>query len=320
VKNRPNLHIRTGVRVAKIIFDGTRAVGVQAERSGTLSTLHCDEVIVSAGAIHSPLVLQRSGVGAPDHLKALGIEVMHALPGVGENLHDHPVVPLIYRTKKGASLDTVETAWKLLRWLINKRGPFTSNLAEGGGFLRTERDLLAPDIQLHFAPAFFVDHGFTRPKGNGMSLAPILLRPKSRGTVKADPRNHHQPLIDPQVFSHSDDIARLREGFKRAVEIMEADALAPWRSAAFQPDRLLTADADIEQYLRRTVELLYHPVGTCKMGNDALAVVDHTLRVHGLEGLRVVDASIMPSIVSGNTQAATVMIAEKAAAEMGGAV
>lgn len=321
VSHRANLHIRTGVRVEKVVFSGNTAIGVQVAHKGRTEIIHCrEEVVLSAGSIHSPLILQRSGVGAASDLRVLGVSVVHDLPGVGQNLHDHPVVPLIYRTTKGASLDTEETAWNMLRWLIKREGPFTSNVAEGGGFLRTEAGLDAPDIQLHFSPAFFVNHGFSRPKGNGMSLAPILLRPQSRGTVKADQADHFRPLIDPGVFTHPNDLARLREGFKRAMSIMAAPSLAPWREEPFLPDRVLTTDHEIEQYIKRNVELLYHPVGTCKMGHDAEAVVDHTLRVHGLSGLRVVDASIVPTIVSGNTQATTVMIAEKAAGELIGEV
>lgn len=314
VKRRANLTIRTGVRVERILFNGTAASGVEITDRRGKATIACrGEVILCAGSIHSPLILQRSGVGNPEHLRQIGVELVHALPGVGENLHDHPVVPLIYRTKKGASLDTEETAWNLLRWLFKKRGPFASNLAEGGGFLRTEAGLHAPDIQLHFAPAFFVDHGFNRPEGNGMSLAPILLRPKSRGSVKASASNPLVPEINPGVFSHPDDLARLVAGYRRAREIMHAPALAPWREEPFMPDRELDTDSDIAAYIRKHVELLYHPVGTCKMGNDDMAVVDEKLRVHGLSRIRVVDASIMPQVVSGNTQAATVMIAEKAA-------
>jgi choline dehydrogenase len=317
VKDRLNLTIRTGVRVEKILFSNTTAIGVEISSKGRRESIYCSgEIVLSAGSIHSPLILQRSGVGAAEHLKSLGVGVVHELRGVGENLHDHPVVPLIYRTNKGASLDTDETAWNLLRWFVKREGPFTSNLAEGGGFLRTQHDLVAPNIQLHFAPAFFVDHGFNRPKGNGMSLAPILLRPKSRGSVKANVRDPHLPMIDPQVFADADDLVQLREGFKRASAIMNANALGPWRVAPFQPKTPLGSNEAIEQYIRENVELLYHPVGTCKMGNDELAVVDEKLRVHGIANLRVVDASIMPQIVGGNTQAATIMIAEKAADEL----
>lgn len=313
-RGRSNLTIKTGVRVERLVLEAQRIVGVEVLLHGKMQTIRAErEVIVSAGAYHSPLLLNRSGIGESDGLLRLGLKVLHELPGVGANLHDHPVAPLIYRVPHKHSLDGADTPWNLLRWMVGRKGPFTSNVAEGGGFLRTDAQLDAPNIQLHFAPAFFVDHGFTKPKGNGMSLAPILLRPKSRGTVKAHPRNLHQPIIDPQVFSQPEDLITLREGFKRAQEIMESAALQSFRQMLFLPQHRLQSDHEIENYLRQHVELLYHPVGTCRMGQDEAAVVDSSLKVRGLQGLRVIDASIMPQIVSGNTQAATVMIAEKGA-------
>lgn len=313
-RGRSNLTIKTGIRVEKLLLAGSKVTGIELSLHGKMQKIRAKrEVILSAGAYHSPLLLNRSGIGEANCLHRLGIAVQHDLPGVGHNLHDHPVAPLIYRVPKGASLDGADTPWNLLRWLLWREGPFTSNVAEGGGFLRTVPELEAPDIQLHFAPAFFVDHGFSKPPGNGMSLAPILLRPASRGTVKPHPTDHHQPIIDPHLFSNPNDLVDLREGFKRALEIMEAPANKSWRQMPFMPQHRLESDHDIENYLRQTVELLYHPVGTCRMGNDAGAVVDDRLRVHGLQGLRVVDASIMPQIVGGNTQAATIMLAEKGA-------
>ena len=311
---RTNLTIKTGLRVEKLQLEGTRVTGVWVQLHGRPQLLQAKrEVVLAAGSIHSPLLLMRSGIGDADYLNRLGINCKHHLKGVGLNLQDHPVAPLVYRTQKGASLDTADTVWNLGKWFFMGKGPFTSNLAEGGGYLRTQPDLHAPDIQLHFAPAFFVDHGFRKPKGNGMSLAPILLQPKSRGKVQLQPNDWHQPFIDPQVFSDPDDVKVLREGFKMAQNIMQQDALRPWRKASFLPVNPLDTDAAIEQYLRENVELLYHPVGTCKMGQGEEAVVDHELCVHGLLGIRIADASIMPSITRGNTQAPTIMIAEKAA-------
>lgn len=313
-RGRQNLSIQTGVRVERLLLEGQKAVGIEVQLHGKMQRIRATrEVIVAAGAYHSPLLLNRSGIGETGCIQRLGVKMLHELPGVGYNLHDHPVVPLIYRVPRGMSLDGADSPWNLLRWLFGRSGPFTSNVAEGGGFFRTRDGLDAPDVQLHFAPAYFVDHGFTKPKGNGMSLASILLRPKSRGTVKAHPRNPHLPIIDPHVFSQPEDLITLREGFKRAQEIMEAAAFQPYRQMLFLPQHRLQSDKEIETHLRQTVELLYHPVGTCCMGNDEEAVVDDQLRVRGLEGVRVIDASIMPQIVGGNTQAATVMIAEKGA-------
>jgi choline dehydrogenase len=313
-RSRANLTIKTGLRVDRLQLEGSRVTGVWVQLHGRPQLLKArNEVVLCAGSIHSPLLLLRSGIGETSYLQQMGIKTQHHLPGVGHNLQDHPVAPLVYRTQKGASLDTADNLWNLGKWLFTGKGPFTSNLAEGGGFLRSRADLPAPDIQLHFAPAFFVDHGFVKPPGNGMSLAPILLQPQSRGRVSLHPSDWHKPLIDPQVFQHEADLSVLREGFKMAQNIMQQAVMAPWRKALFSPSATLNSDAAIEQYLRETVELLYHPVGTCKMGSDAQAVVDHELRIHGLQGIRIADASIMPTITRGNTQAPTIMIAEKAA-------
>jgi choline dehydrogenase len=313
-RGRENLTIKTGLQVERLQLDGARVTGVWVQLHGRMQLIKVrKEVIVTAGSIHSPLLLLRSGIGDHHYLQSIGIAPQHHLPGVGHNLQDHPVAPLIYRTVRRASLDSADNLWNLSRWLFTQKGPFTSNLAEGGGFLRSRPDLPAPDLQLHFAPAFFVDHGFNKPKGNGMSLAPILLQPKSRGRVSLDPSNFHKPLIDPQVFQAAEDLQLLRTGFKMALQIMQQEVLAPWRKSLFMPQSTLEDDAAIDQYLRENVELLYHPVGTCKMGNDAQAVVDDQLRIHGLEGIRIADASIMPTITRGNTQAPTIMIAEKAA-------
>ncbi|MDP2187096.1 MAG: GMC family oxidoreductase N-terminal domain-containing protein [Sphingobacteriaceae bacterium] len=311
---RTNLTIKTGLHVEKLQLDGTRVSGVWVQLHGRQQILRArKEVILSAGSIHSPLLLLRSGIGDSSYLNKLGIPVKHHLYGVGLNLQDHPVVPLVYRTQKGASLDTADNLWNLAKWVFTGKGPFSSNLAEGGGFLRTQPDLTAPDVQLHFAPAFFVDHGFSKPKGNGMSLAPILLQPQSRGKVTLHPNDWHKPLIDPQVFQNPDDVKILREGFKMANNIMQQAIMDAWRQSPFLPMNRLSSDAAIDQYMRENVELLYHPVGTCKMGKEEDAVVDHELRIHGLQGIRIADASIMPSITRGNTQAPTIMIAEKAA-------
>ena len=313
-RSRANLTVKTGLHVERLQLDAQCVSGVWVQLHGRLQLLKArKEVVLTAGSIHSPLLLLRSGIGDSTYLSGLGITPLHHLAGVGQNLQDHPVVPLVYRTQKGASLDSADNLWNLGRWLFTQKGPFTSNLAEGGGFLRSEPGLPAPDLQLHFAPAFFVNHGFDKPQGNGMSLAPILLQPESRGTVRLHPNNFHKPLIDPRVFQSPNDLRVLREGFKMAQQILHQEVFTPWRQAPFLPQVALNNDVDIDQYIRENVELLYHPVGTCKMGADEEAVVDAQLRVHGLSGLRIADASIMPTITRGNTQAPTIMIAEKAA-------
>lgn len=312
VLQRPNLHVKTGVRVTRIVLENQKAVGVEVQYGNRRETIRCNrEVILSAGSLLSPALLLHSGIGSAE---AMGnLPVLHELPGVGQNLQDHPVVPIIYRAHANTTLDTEETLGNILRWLFKKQGPMTSNLAEGGGFFRTEPGLAAPDFQIHFAPAFFVDHGFTRPKGNGFSAAPILVKPKSRGSVTLHPKNPQEVLIDPAVFSHPEDLDTFVKGFKRVRDILLSETLKPHTVSPFLPDHELQTDEEIKTHVRQYVELLYHPVGTCKMGTDSMAVVNPELQVHGLQNLRVVDASVMPSVIRGNTQAPTIMIAEKAA-------
>jgi len=312
--SRPNLRVLTGHSALRARWDGSRVVGVEAAKGRRTIEIRVEsEVILSAGAIQSPLFLMRSGIGSPQILREMGVNVRCDRRGVGQNLQDHPVVPIAYRTRAGASLDGQDTLGNLLRWWWRREGPLCSNLCETGGFTCTEPRLGAPDLQFHFAPVFFVDHGFVRPPGNGMSLAPILVAPLSRGTVRPAPNAPLTPLIDPAVYSNRLDLDRMVLGFHKARAIMEAAAFDEWRLEPFLPAGQLATDAQIEAYLRSHTELLYHPVGTCRMGGGDEAVVDTQLRVHGVDGLRVVDASIMPTITRGNTQAPTVVIAEKAA-------
>lgn len=314
VLHRKNLSVKTGIRVKRIVIENKTATGVEIEHGRSTEVIKCrKEILLSAGAIGSPLILMNSGIGPASELEKHQIKPVQILKGVGENLQDHPVVPIIYRAKPKSTLDTEETAGNIMRWLFRKKGPMTSNLAEGGGFFKTNQTLNSPDIQIHFAPAFFVDHGFTRPKGNGISATPILVKPKSRGSVKLSLSNPNEPLIDPAVFTHPEDLPVFMEGFKRVHKLLNAKALSGVIAGPFSPENEPKNDTEIEQYIRKNVELLYHPVGTCKMGTDEWAVVDPELKVHGIQKLRVVDASVMPSVTRGNTHAPTIMIAEKAA-------
>ncbi len=318
VRQRENLHIVTGAEVAHLLLEGKTAKGVAYYREGVLQKAFAQtEVVLCGGAINTPKLLMLSGIGKGAHLQEMGIEVTHDLPGVGQNLQDHLFMGIIYRSKKNVTLDAAEGLFNGLTNFFNhlllRDGPFTSNLAEAGGFVRTRPGLSAPDVQFHFAPLFFVEHGAVRPKGCGFSLAPTLLTPKSRGHIRlASSALRDHPLIDPQHLSEREDLETMIRGYKVGWKILQTEAFAPYRAALFSPERPLHNDGEIEDLIRRHVEALYHPVGTCKMGNDAEAVVDSSLCVQGIARLRIADASVMPIIPRGNTNAPTIMIAEKA--------
>lgn len=312
---RPNLEVMTKVQVRSILFEGKKAVGVSYKLGSEIYHQHASrEVIVSGGAINSPQLLMLSGVGNSNHLQQHGIKTVHHLPGVGQNLQDHPYVPLVCRLAKGRSLDLAENWWNTLRYFVTRRGPLTSTIAEACGFLSSTPDKPTPDIQLFFGPAYFVDHGFVKPKGQGFSIVPCLIKPHSRGSItlnSADPLEH--PAIDPCFLTDERDMEAMVEGYKAGSKILHTKSLKPYYDSHYLPTERLRTEAEIRDHIRNYMEAMYHPVGTCKMGNDETAVVDARLRVHGLQNLRVVDASIMPTIIGGNTNAPTIMIAEKAA-------
>ncbi len=319
-RKRRNLHVETKARVTRLLFERARCIGVEYVKNGkTKRVLATREVLLAGGAINSPQLLLASGIGPADELRALGIDVVADVRGVGKNLQDHPLVGLYYACKEPITLDVAEGIPNLLRYLFGGRGPLTSNVAEAGGFWRSRADLKEPDLQLHFAPAWFVDHGFTKPEGCGFSIGPTLLHPQSRGEIRlrsADPRD--PPRIFARYLSDRRDLDTLVAGVKTMREVAKGKALAAYRGTERSPGEAVRTDSEIADYVRRGLETLYHPVGTCKMGTDADAVVDPELRVRGVGGLRVIDASIMPKIPGGNTQAPTVMIAERAAALLGG--
>lgn len=312
---RPNLEVMTKVQVRSILFDGKKAVGITYKLGSEIYHQHASrEVIISAGAINSPQLLMLSGVGNADHLKNKGVEAVHHLPGVGQNLQDHPYVPLVSRLAKGRSLDKAEDWWSMLRYFVTRRGPLTSTIAEACGFLPSQPGMNTPDIQLFFGPAYFIDHGFVKPKGQGFSIVPCLVKPYSRGSITLnsnDPLEH--PAIDPQFLTDERDMQAMVEGYKAGSKILHTKAFKPFYDSHYLPTERLRTEAEIKDHIRNYMEAMYHPVGTCKMGSDEHAVVDDRLRVHGLQNLRVVDASIMPEIIGGNTNAPTIMIAEKAA-------
>jgi choline dehydrogenase len=322
-RNRPNLTVVTHAMATEILLEDGQATGVRCllEESGIkrVHDYHCRrEVILCGGAINSPQLLMLSGIGPADHLNEIGIPLQADLPGVGANLQDHLFAPMVFHNRKRNSMDTVDRPAhlvpNLLRFFVLDGGPLTSNIAESGGFIRTLEGLKAPDMQYHFVPAFFVDHGFVRPSGHGLTLCATLLAPLSRGKLQlrsADPLEH--PLIDPAHYSHPEDMACMKRGVQTGYRILEQEPMKPYLGRPYSPRRLWADDKDMETWIRQYSEALYHPAGTCKMGQDAMAVVDERLRVRGIRGLRVADASVMPVIVRGNTHAATVMIGEKAA-------
>ncbi|KUZ94114.1 glucose-methanol-choline oxidoreductase [Burkholderia ubonensis] len=318
VGRRDNLAVQTHAQVLRILFDGTRAVGVEVRQHGAVRTLRARrEVVLAAGAFQTPQLLMLSGVGPAAELERFGIRTLVDLAGVGRNLQDHPDFIFGYRTR---SVDTMGVSARgglrmlreLLRFRRERRGMLTSNFAEGGGFLKTRAGLDAPDIQLHFVVALVDDHARRLHAGHGLSCHVCLLRPRSRGSVtlqSADPLA--APRIDPAFFGDPRDLDDMVAGFKLTRRLMQAPALAGWITHDMFTANVTTDDA-IRDVLRQRTDTVYHPVGTCRMGRDALAVVDPQLRVRGLQGLRIVDASVMPTLIGGNTNAPTIMLAEKA--------
>lgn len=320
IDSRKNLNVITGARATRILFEGKRAVGVEYRQGKTTKQIRARrEVILSLGAFQTPQLLMLSGVGDAAELAKHNIASVHHLPGVGKNLHDHPDFVFGFRSNEthftGLTFAGIGRIIKsIFQFRRERRGPMTSNVAECGGFLKTRPDLERSDIQLHFCMAVIDDHGRTPFFGNGFSCHVCLLRPKSRGSVSlqsADPMQ--PPAIDPNFFGDPDDMESMVAAFKTTKRLLDAPALKAIETAdVFTAD--VHSDEDIRKAIRARADTVYHPVGSCKMGvDDPMAVVDPQLKVYGLEGLRIADASIMPTIVGGNTNAPTIMIGEKAA-------
>ncbi len=318
---RPNLTVMTGMLAQRVLFEGRRAVGAELRdvRENKISTVKArGEVILSAGAFQSPQLLMLSGIGDGSALKQLGIDEIEHLPGVGRNLQDHIDVILNYRSR---SRDAVGVSpmmiprliWALLEYRLKHTGLLTTNFAEAGGFVKSDPSQPIPDIQFHFAIAQILDHARKIAWSPGLSLHVCALRPQSRGSVQLNGRDPRKPpLIDPGFLTDPEDMVTLIKGVRHARRIMAAPAMAPLHGPELGSAKADT-DAQLEAMIRARADTIYHPVGTCRMGHDSMSVVDTDLRVRGVEGLRVVDASIMPTLIGGNTNAPTIMIAEKAA-------
>ena len=313
--DRPNLVVRTGAQATRIVLDGARATGVAYRQQGTDRIAHASaEVLLAGGAINSPQLLMLSGIGPASHLRELGIGVVADLP-VGENLHDHPVVPLIWHTRGTTDLADFATPARFAQCLLLGRGPLTSNIAEAGAFFTSHDGLPAPDIQVHMAPASLYDNGLREPAGRMVTTGATLVHVASRGRLRlatADPLR--RPEIDPGYFDDPADLDAMLAGCRALLEIAGQAPMSRLRGRPFLPAAGHTSsDEQLLGHIRQWAQTLYHPVGTCAMGSGETAVVDPQLRVHGIEGLRVVDASVMPTVPRGNTNAPTIMIAEKAA-------
>jgi choline dehydrogenase-like flavoprotein len=320
VRHRKNLNIMTGVLVTRILLEGKRAIGIEIHVDGTAHKLMArKEVILAAGTFGSPQIMLLSGIGAGEELAALGIAVKHALPAVGRNFQDHVAVGIINRTENtdsyGLSLRAFpRDVWSVFNYLLFRRGVLASNVFESMGFLRTTEGLDRPDVQFVFQPANRPKPGFPVPVGHGYAMNPVLLYPKSRGRVSlASPDPHAAPLIDPRLLSEPEDIEPLYRSILISRRIFQAAAFAPYNSTETLPGPDVQDEEGIKNYIRQYAVTVHHPVSTCRMGTGSDAVVDAELRVHGIDGLRVADASVFPGLIGGNTNAAVVMVAEKAA-------
>lgn len=320
VLNRPNLTVKTEARVLRLIFDKNRVSAIEFSHQGNIEkTPVGEEAILCGGAYNSPQLLMLSGVGAAEKLSKFGIPTVIDLPGVGENLQDDLLVSLAIKCKKPISLASAESKLNIAKYLLLKKGQLTSNVPEAGAFVRFDAAQTRPDFQFHFAPVFYINHGFTVPEGHGFGIAPTLIRPTSRGFVGLRSNNAlDAPLIQPNYLQSGKDLDLLVKGTRLALELVAAKAFAEFCGGIYDYDKtnkisLKSSDSEVAEFIRHNCETIYHPFGTCKMGADDLSVVDAKLKVHGTENLRVVDASVFPAAIGGNPNASVIMIAEKAA-------
>jgi choline dehydrogenase len=314
VSERDNLTVMPYMLVERVLFEGTRAVGVQASQLGQAQELRAErEVILCGGAYNSPQLLMLSGIGPAEHLTMREIEVLLDQPAVGENLSDHAGAYGVWTTPEEVSLLRSLEPEALQEYEATQTGPFASNFAEAGGFARVGQDAPAPDIQFHVVPIQLIDEGMTDPDAHGMLVSPCLLTPHSRGNVRLASKDPTaKPIVHHSFYTAGDDMQRMIAGMRLTLEICAQPALAQY---CVEPCIGAADDSDeaLRDLIARTTYSVYHPVGTCRMGTDEQAVVDAELRVNGVEGLRVVDASVMPVVPRGNTNAPTIAVAERAA-------
>ncbi len=316
---RPNLTVLTDIHATCIVLDGRRATAVEVRcADGSRIVKAHREIVLAAGAIQSPQLLMLSGIGDGEHLAAVGVTVRHDLPGVGRNLHDHLASPVHMRTRNPASYGVSLRAmprnlWNVAEYFLFRRGPLANNVFESAAFVKSVPGLDKPDIQLVFQPAKRPGPSFPYPVGHGFAISPVGLYPSSRGRVTlASPDPFDAPLIDPNLLSAPEDLPPLINGIRLARKVFASAAFEKYRADETSPGSAAMSDAELAAYVRAEAYTVHHPVSTCRMGSDAGAVVDPDLRVIGLDNLRVADASVFPSIIGGNTNAAVVMIAEKA--------
>ena len=317
VKKRKNLNIFSNSFVEKIIFDGKKAIGIEVKIKNKVEKIYAEkELILSGGSINSPQLLMLSGVGDANHLKEKGINVVHDLKGVGKNLQDHLET---YIQQECKTQDTLYTYTKLIpkvlagiQWFLSKSGPCSQSYLEAGGFAKSSPERETANIQFHFFPSFVIDHGLVNPSSHGYQLHASPNHPKSRGSItlnSSDPYDHPKILFN--YLEHEDDLRQTRECIHVARKILSQPSLKPYSGKEVGPGAEAQSDEQLDEYIRSKAETAYHPCGTLKMGIDKMAVVDENLRIHGLQNIRVVDASVIPEIPSANLNAPTLMIAEK---------
>jgi choline dehydrogenase len=317
-KKRKNLTVFTNSFVEKIIFDGKKAIGIEVKIKNKVEKILVNkEVILSGGSINSPQLLLLSGIGPAEHLKEKGIEVIHNLQGVGRNLQDHLETYIQQECKTPDTLYSYVNKFNMLRigiqWFLNKSGPCSTSFLEAGGFAKSSPERKYPNIQFHFFPAFVINHGLVEPDRHGYQLHASPNHPKSRGSITLDTSNPYDyPKILFNYLEHEDDLKQTIEAIEVARKILGQNSMKPFAGEETGPGKNIQTHKLYEEYIRSKAETAYHPSCTLKMGTDNMAVVDEKLKVHGLKNLRVVDASVMPEITSGNLNAPTLMIAERA--------